>query len=421
MAMESRLLSIMFVDVQGFTRRTAAATREETEQFIRETQEFVKTHLTKWSGRLVKTMGDGFMAAFDSPTNAAQCGLEMQKKLETRNANMINPDHFIRFRIGINTGEVSIDENGDLYGDPVNIAARIEGFCEPNAVYISEATFLAMNKNELGALDLGPQMFKNATREIRIYRLFPPGAAPALASAASAAAKAANRPAAPAWVGGVAKKVALALVCLLLFVVVARNVVRIARRAGSAVGAGVASGTAVVSGSGSGRGMPVSGGGGGHAAGHGSVASASIDDPGDDGPLAGLSSGLEPTAEEVETFNQLVAANKLAEAEAYLDKLVQGRLASGAQPTVKDCLAVGSGYLLVNNKTKAEKAFSMAIEKGGGKPQLVERINALRSGRGRTVFGQKRPARGAPGGRLPFGGRFIGGGRRGGGDAGSGS
>lgn|GEM_PF-2682978 len=171
--MDNRLLSIMFIDVQGFTKRTANQTRENTQLFIEEINSFVKQHLEKWQGTLVKTMGDGFLASFLSPTNAAGCGIEMQKKLKARNANVLNPDNFIRFRIGINTGEVGIAENGDLFGDPVNIAARIEGFAEPNEVFISEATFLAMNRTEFGTVDLGPQMFKNATREIRVYKILP--------------------------------------------------------------------------------------------------------------------------------------------------------------------------------------------------------------------------------------------------------
>lgn len=179
--MENRLLTIMFTDVQGFTKRTANATREETSRFIEETRAFVSQHLEKFQGRLVKTMGDGFLAAFDSPTNAVQCGTEMQKKLQARNANILNPDHFVRFRIGVNTGEVGIDENGDLFGDAVNIAARIESFAESGEVFISESTFLAMNRNEIGTVDLGPQMFKNATREIRVYKILgdtdPKGAA----------------------------------------------------------------------------------------------------------------------------------------------------------------------------------------------------------------------------------------------------
>lgn len=168
---QTRLMTIMFIDVQGFTKRTANQTLEETQVFIEETRSFVKEHLEKWNGKLIKTIGDGFLGSFEAPTAAIQAALEIQRKLEARNANILNPENFVRFRIGINTGEIAVDENGDVFGDPVNIAARIESFCEPNEVFISEATYLAINRNQFQIKDLGPQMFKNATREIRIYKI----------------------------------------------------------------------------------------------------------------------------------------------------------------------------------------------------------------------------------------------------------
>ncbi|HNV68907.1 MAG TPA: adenylate/guanylate cyclase domain-containing protein, partial [Candidatus Ozemobacteraceae bacterium] len=169
--MQTRLMTIMFIDVQGFTKRTASQTLEETKVFIEETRTFVQEHLEKWNGKLIKTIGDGFLGSFEAPTSAIQAALEIQRKLEARNANILNPENFVRFRIGINTGEIAVDESGDVFGDPVNIAARIESFCEPNEVFISEATYLAINRNQFQLKDLGPQMFKNATREIRIYKI----------------------------------------------------------------------------------------------------------------------------------------------------------------------------------------------------------------------------------------------------------
>ena len=76
-----------------------------------------------------------------------------------------------KIRVGISTGEVNIDERGDVFGDAVNIAARIEGFADPNGVFIAESTYLAMNKSEVNAMDLGPQQFKNVMQEIRVYRI----------------------------------------------------------------------------------------------------------------------------------------------------------------------------------------------------------------------------------------------------------
>lgn len=174
--MESRLLTIVFIDMQGYTRRSAGQTIEEMKLFHDQMHAFVSEIMQKWNGIMVKSLGDGFMVRFDSPTSAVQAGIEIQRRLDARNAQMMNPDSIVRFRIGINTGEVGIDESGDLFGDPVNIASRIQTFADPNDVFISESTYLAMNRNEFGAVDLGAQELKNATREIKIYKILKNGA-----------------------------------------------------------------------------------------------------------------------------------------------------------------------------------------------------------------------------------------------------
>lgn len=173
--MQNRLMTIMFVDMQGYTKKSAQQTIEEMKLFHDQMFKFVTEIIDKHSGRMVKSLGDGFLVCFESPTNAVQSGIEIQRKLESRNAQMMNPDSIVRFRIGINTGEVGLDENGDLFGDPVNIASRIQTFADTNDVFISESTFLAMNRNEFGAVDLGAQELKNATREIRIYKVLKNG------------------------------------------------------------------------------------------------------------------------------------------------------------------------------------------------------------------------------------------------------
>lgn len=174
--MESRLLTIVFIDMQGYTRRSAGQTIEEMKLFHDQMYAFVSEIMQKWNGIVVKSLGDGFMVRFDSPTSAVQAGIEIQRRLDARNAQMMNPDSIVRFRIGINTGEVGIDESGDLFGDPVNIASRIQTFADPSDVFISESTYLAMNRNEFGAVDLGAQELKNATREIKIYKILKNGA-----------------------------------------------------------------------------------------------------------------------------------------------------------------------------------------------------------------------------------------------------
>ena len=169
--MKNKTLTIVFADVQGFTSRTGRQTREQNQLFISEIQKFVKKHAKEKGGTLVKTMGDGFLLTFDSPTDAVACGQHMQKEIQHRNANIMDPNKFIRFRIGICTGEVTVDDDNDVHGDAVNIAARIQSFASPNDVYIGEATYLAMNKSEINASDLGPQKFKNVVQEVRVYKV----------------------------------------------------------------------------------------------------------------------------------------------------------------------------------------------------------------------------------------------------------
>lgn len=190
--MESRLLTIVFIDMQGYTRRSAGQTIEEMKLFHDQMHTFVSEIMQKWNGIMVKSLGDGFMVRFDSPTSAVQAGIEIQRRLDARNAQMMNPENIVRFRIGINTGEVGIDESGDLFGDPVNIASRIQTFADPSDVFISESTYLAMNRNEFGAVDLGAQELKNATREIKIYKILKNGA-PGLTLPGNRQAKAADK------------------------------------------------------------------------------------------------------------------------------------------------------------------------------------------------------------------------------------
>ncbi len=215
--MEHKLATIVFIDMQGYTKRTASQTVEEMKRFHDEFHAFVKERLEKHGGVMVKSLGDGFLARFDAPTKAVACALEMQSMLRARNEEILNPEKLVRFRIGINTGEIGIDEQGDVFGDPVNIAARIQSFAEPNEVYISEATYLAMNRNEFGAEDLGAHEFKNATREIKVYKILPKGVKPARgASRPAGHPMELGRPgAAPG--GGWKRKIAIAAAILLVF------------------------------------------------------------------------------------------------------------------------------------------------------------------------------------------------------------
>jgi adenylate cyclase len=128
--------------------------------------------LAKYGGRLIKLMGDGVLVEFASVVNAVQCAVEMQQGMEARNAALPEPRR-MQLRIGVNLGDVII-EGDDLYGDGVNLAARLEGLAEPGGVCISETAYQHVRqKLPLDYRDLGEQPVKNFAQPVRAYRVSP--------------------------------------------------------------------------------------------------------------------------------------------------------------------------------------------------------------------------------------------------------
>ena len=138
--------------------------------------------VTEHRGRVVKNTGDGLLSEFPSAVDAMRCAIELQREMIARNA-AAPTERRIEFRIGINLGDIIIEE-GDIFGDGVNIAARLEGLAEPSGICISEDAFRQVQgKIEAAFADLGEQSLKNITRPVRVYRVRP---ACAVAPAASA-------------------------------------------------------------------------------------------------------------------------------------------------------------------------------------------------------------------------------------------
>jgi adenylate cyclase len=167
---ERRLTTILAADVVGYSRLmgedeagTLAALRERR-------KEVLEPLLGKYAGRLIKLMGDGVMVEFASVVNAVQCAAELQREMERRNAAL--PDQRrMRLRIGINLGDVIV-EDGDLYGDGVNLAARLEGLAEPGGICISDTAYHHVSgKIPLAFADLGEHQVKNFSRPVRVHRV----------------------------------------------------------------------------------------------------------------------------------------------------------------------------------------------------------------------------------------------------------
>lgn len=160
----------MLTDIKGFSSRTAGQSRAGTVALIKKHRELVLPVMEKFGGTLIKSIGDAFLATFDSPTDAVLCGLAVQAELGTHNAGCA-PQDSIELRIAVNSGEVSVADDGDIYGDAVNATARLEGMTEAGEVCITEAVYLTMNRNEAGFEDLGYHTFRGLPEKVRVYRV----------------------------------------------------------------------------------------------------------------------------------------------------------------------------------------------------------------------------------------------------------
>lgn len=186
--METRNIAIMLTDIKGFTSKTASFSRAETQEMLAKHRELVLPVIEKFGGRLVKTIGDAFLVAFNSSTDAVICGVEVQTVLRTYNDGKTS-DEKIEIRIAINAGEVAIHDDGDIYGDAVNITSRLESIAEPGEVFFTESVYLSMNKKEVPSSEIGYRQFKGIPEKIKVFRVLrevPVGEQPAGEAGAAA-------------------------------------------------------------------------------------------------------------------------------------------------------------------------------------------------------------------------------------------
>jgi class 3 adenylate cyclase len=168
--LERRLTAILAADVAGYSR-LIGLDEEGTHLQLREhLTSFVNPRIAEHRGRIVKTTGDGLLAEFGSAVDAVRCAIEVQRGMAKRNADAA-PDKRIDFRIGINIGDIIID-SGDIFGDGVNVAARLEGVADPGGVCISDDVFRQVQgRVAVDFVDLGEQQLKNIARAVRAYRI----------------------------------------------------------------------------------------------------------------------------------------------------------------------------------------------------------------------------------------------------------
>ena len=168
--MERRLAAILAADVVGYSRLMGEDETGTLERLKSLRKELVQPKITDRNGRIVKLMGDGLLAEFPSVVEAVQCAVDIQELIIGREADMPDEQR-IRLRIGVNLGDIIV-EGTDIYGDGVNIAARLEGLAEPGGICISGAVFDAVEgKLDLAFEEMGSQKVKNIARPVRAYRL----------------------------------------------------------------------------------------------------------------------------------------------------------------------------------------------------------------------------------------------------------
>ena len=166
-----RLAAILAADIAGYSA-LMGADEVATVNDLKAHQAVVLPMIASHSGRIIDTAGDGIMAEFASVLNAVRCAVAIQNVMAERNAS-VEPARRMQYRIGINLGDVVFDEIR-IYGDGINIAARLESIAEPGCICISGKVYEEINgRIEVACQDIGEQQLKNIARPVRIYRVNP--------------------------------------------------------------------------------------------------------------------------------------------------------------------------------------------------------------------------------------------------------
>ncbi len=166
--MRTANLAIVFTDIEGFTERTSRQSYEENARMLRIHDALLEPLFKAFGGKKIKTIGDAFLVVFESPTSAVLCGMAIQDRLWSYNQRASREDQ-IRIRVAVAQGEVRL-EKGDVFGEAVNVAARLEGLAKPGEVLFTEAVYLVMNRAEVPAAPHGEHTFKGIPEPVKVYR-----------------------------------------------------------------------------------------------------------------------------------------------------------------------------------------------------------------------------------------------------------
>ena len=171
MSEHRKLAAILIADIVGFSRLTGADEEHTLAQVRAIQSDVINPSIAAHSGRLVKRTGDGFLTEFRSVVEAVRCAIGIQETMRDHNAG-VAVDRRIDFRMGVHLGDVVEESDGDLMGDGVNVAARLEGLAEPGAICLSEDAYRQVRSRlDLAATDMGETRLKNISDPMRVYAL----------------------------------------------------------------------------------------------------------------------------------------------------------------------------------------------------------------------------------------------------------
>lgn len=168
----SKNLSIMLTDMQGYTAASSSSSRHEIIELIQNHNQLIKPIFDFYEGGIVKTIGDAFLVTFDSATDAVVCGIMIQLILKEYNQQLKEDKVSLNLRVVINTGDVAIEKN-DIYGEGVNITARMESLdcMEAGMICISQSTQLLLNRKEIYSEPLGVFDLQGIPYPVEIYNV----------------------------------------------------------------------------------------------------------------------------------------------------------------------------------------------------------------------------------------------------------
>ena len=165
-----RLLAVLSADVVGYSRLMEAQEEETHTRFMKLRSEVLDSGIADHHGRMIKNTGDGFLAAFESTPDAVRCAVRLQESIALRNANEPTREPIV-FRMGLNVCDAFVEED-DIYGDGINIAARLQAYAEPGGVVVSAAVVEALSgRLDIPTVDLGPLRLKNISKSVHAFGL----------------------------------------------------------------------------------------------------------------------------------------------------------------------------------------------------------------------------------------------------------